>query len=139
MISVVNIHVAVGDRCSGRVALKTTYTGAQMWREQHWFLIQTWNKTYPLEGSGINNNLAPQSDGAPEKSSFHHGFHVKSLFIETLSFRVQQFSVVLAHVDVSDGAQGILLEMDLSTMFSHENQKEKLSFDLSHLMMPKIS
>jgi len=95
-----------------------------MWREQHWFLIQTWKKTYPLEGSGINNNLAPQSDGAHEKSRFHQGFHVKRLFIETLSFRVQFFFVVLAHVDVSDGAQGILLEMNLSTIFSHEIRKK---------------
>lgn len=64
-----------------------------------------------------------------------HGVHTKRPFIGTLSFRVQQFSAVLAHVDVSDGAQGFLLEMDLSTMFALENQKDKLSFDLSRLMI----
>jgi hypothetical protein len=63
-----------------------------------------------------------------------HGVHIKRFFIGTLSFRVQQFSAVLAHVDVSGcfiifklisldfhGAQGFLLEMDLSTMFALEN------------------
>lgn len=64
-----------------------------------------------------------------------HGVHTKRPFIGTLSFRVQQFSLVLAHVDVSDGAQGFLLETDLSTIFALENQREKLSFDLSRLMI----
>jgi hypothetical protein len=50
-----------------------------------------------------------------------HIVHIKRFFIGTLSLRVQQFSIVLAHVDVSYGAQGFLLEIDLSTMFALEN------------------
>ncbi|XP_059063303.1 uncharacterized protein LOC131071412 isoform X3 [Cryptomeria japonica] len=60
-----------------------------------------------------------------------HGVNPKKPFVGTLSFRVQQFSLVLAHVDASDGAQGVLLEMDLKTNIEFE----KISFDLSRLMI----
>lgn len=70
-----------------------------------------------------------------EPTSGVHGAHKKRPFIGTSSFKVQQFSSVLAHVDMSGGEQGFLVEMDLSTMFALENEREELSFDLSRLMI----
>jgi len=70
-----------------------------------------------------------------ELTSGVHGAHKKRSFIGTSSFKVQQFSSVLAHVDMSGGEQGFLVEMDLSTMFALENEREELSFDLSRLMI----
>eukprot|EP01018_Ginkgo_biloba_P002877 Gb_10941 [translate_table: standard] len=67
-------------------------------------------------------------------SQFTFGIHevdTKRPFAGTLAFRAHQFSLVLATVDASDEARGILLETDLKTTMEIESSKHKVSFDLS--------
>lgn len=78
-------------------------------------------QTFPREGSVLNNNLAPQSDGAPAKSSFQYGEKERDRFNSILKQFVgtHNFHNLTTRIKAEDpAANRYILSFEASDIFT---------------------